>query len=76
MPETIEKALNMTIIATNVEKEEKVSTQEDRGTNAIVFTMAGSRGVMLGKRRDKPRGKFQWSGNSWSLRPDWSCVTP
>jgi len=34
MPENIDKALNMAIVATNAEKEEKASVREDRGTNS------------------------------------------
>ena len=33
MPDHIDKALNMAIIATNAEREEKASAREDRGTN-------------------------------------------
>ena len=39
MPDTIDKALNMAIIATNAEREEKTSARDDRGTNVRVFTM-------------------------------------
>jgi len=44
MPETIDKAFNMAIVATNAEKEEKASGQEDRGPSAKVFTVGSSRG--------------------------------
>ena len=65
MPEKIDTALNMAIIATNAEKEEKALAREDRGANTKVFTVGGNRNDALGNRdRDrKPRGKFQWSGN-------------
>jgi hypothetical protein len=46
MPENIDKALNMAIIVTNAEKEEKASTREDRGTNARVFTSKGRNAVL------------------------------
>jgi len=39
MPETIDKALNMAIVATNAEREERYSAREERGTNARVFTV-------------------------------------
>jgi hypothetical protein len=45
IPEIIDKALNMAIIATKAEKEEKASVREDWGTSARVFTVEGSRGV-------------------------------
>jgi hypothetical protein len=44
MPENIDKALNMAIVATNAEREEKASSREDRGTSTRVFTVGGSRG--------------------------------
>jgi len=73
IPDNIDKALNMAVIAINAEKEEeKASVREDRGTSARVFTVGGSRGGMLGDRSgnryENPRGKFQWSGNrgAWS----------
>jgi hypothetical protein len=46
----------MAIIATNAEREEKASAREDRGTSARVFTVGGIRGVILGRRYEKPRG--------------------
>jgi hypothetical protein len=39
MPKTIDKALNMAIIATNADKEEKVSVRDDWGSNIRVFTV-------------------------------------
>jgi len=73
MPDNADKALNMAIIATNAEREEKASVREDRGTNARVFTVGGSRGGTPGnryERYERPRGKFQWSSNrgAWSQR--------
>jgi hypothetical protein len=61
MPETIEKALNMAIVSTNAEKEEKASAHEDWVTSVKVFTLGGSRGDTLERRYEKSRGKFQWS---------------
>jgi hypothetical protein len=68
MPETIDKALNMAIIATNAEKEEKASVRKDRGTNARVFAVGGDRGSGQYRRYDKPRNRFQWSRDrgAWS----------
>jgi hypothetical protein len=44
MPKTIEKALQMAIVATCAEQEEKAPTREDRG--ARVFAVGGSRESM------------------------------
>jgi len=44
MLENIDKALNMAIVATNAEKEEKSLSREDLGTSARVFTVRGNRG--------------------------------
>lgn len=63
MPDTIDKALNMAIIATNAEREDRVSQREGRGLNRRVFAVGGSREEALYRRNDGPRGKFQWSGN-------------
>jgi len=62
MPETVDKALNMAIVATNAEKEERNSAREDRGTIAKVFTVGGTHGNTRDDRYKKPRGKIQWSG--------------
>ena len=62
MPETIDKALNMAIIATNAEKEERASARDDRGTSAKVFAVGGSRDNTGRNAYSKARGKFQWSG--------------
>jgi hypothetical protein len=58
MPETIDKALNMAITATNADREDR----EDRGTNRQVFTVRGSREETLGRINNRPREKIQWSG--------------
>ena len=44
MPETIDKALNMAIVATTAEREERSSAGADRGNNARVSTVGGTRG--------------------------------
>jgi hypothetical protein len=65
MPDNIDKALNMAIIATNAEREEEaLVNREDRGTNVRVFTVGGNRGNAPGNnysRYDGPRGKLQRS---------------
>ena len=43
MPGNIDKALNMAIIATNAEREEKLMSREDRGVSARVFVVGGNR---------------------------------
>jgi len=54
MPETIDKALNMAIVATNAERDERYSAREDWGRNARVFTVGGTRGNTRYRYR-KPR---------------------
>jgi hypothetical protein len=76
MPETVDKALNMAIIVTNAEKEEKSSVQENWGRSTKVFVVGCNRGNTPnirysnnGNRYEKPRsGKFQWSKGrcAWS----------
>jgi len=64
MPGKIDKALNMAIIATNAEREEKAFSREDRGISTKVFTVGGSREDTPGgtyQRYDGPRGRAQWS---------------
>jgi len=51
----IDKALNMAIVAINAEKEERDSAREDRGNNARVFTVGGTRGNPRYDRYRKPR---------------------
>jgi len=63
MPETIDKALNMAIIATNAEREERHSAREDRGTNARVFAVGGNRGDIPGNRYDGYR-KPRWENSN------------
>ena len=64
MPETIDKALNMAIIATKAEREERALTRDDRGTSTRVFAVGGNRGNNTGgSRYGQPRGRSRWSGN-------------
>jgi len=55
MPETVDKALNMAIVATTAEREERYSARKDRGNNARVFTVGGTRGNTGRDRYRKPR---------------------
>jgi len=55
MPGTIDKALNMAIVATTAETEEHSSAREDRGNNARVFTVGGTRGNPRYDKYRKPR---------------------
>jgi len=87
IPDHIGKALNMAIIATNAEKEEKASSREDRGATTKVFAVEplerdprGSRdGIPAnrplgrsGNRYESPRGKFQWSSNRGAVQTHWA----
>jgi hypothetical protein len=60
MPDNIDKALSMTIVVTNAEKEEKALGREDRGTSAKVFTVGGNRiihmGIEIGNPEEKSNG--------------------
>jgi len=55
MPGTIDKVLNMAIVATTAEREERSSAREDRGNNARVFTVGGTRGNPRYDRYRNPR---------------------
>jgi hypothetical protein len=72
MPINIDRALNVAMIATNAEKEEKASVRGDRGSNYRVFAVRGNRaegnremerGMAWDLDMRTPRGKFQWSSN-------------
>ena len=62
MPDTIEKALNMAIIATNADKKDWASQREDRGLNRREFAVRGDREVTPLRNESRPRGKLQWRG--------------
>jgi hypothetical protein len=62
MPDTIEKALNMAITATNADREDRMSQREDRGVNKQVSAVGSSCDGKQDRRNDRPRGKIQWSG--------------
>jgi hypothetical protein len=53
MPDTTHKALNMAIIATNADKEDRASQREDRGANKRVFAVGGSRERTQSRRDDR-----------------------
>ncbi len=56
MPDTIDKALNLAIVAANAD-------EEDRGVNKRVFAVGGTREEAHFSTGNRPQGKFQWSGN-------------
>ena len=62
MPDNVDRALHMAIIATNADNEEKALGTADRGNNVKVFAVRGSRGNAPVNRYEGPRGKIQWSG--------------
>jgi hypothetical protein len=65
-PDTIDRALHMTNIVTNADKEDGASQHENRGGGGVnnrVFAVGGSREQMQYRKDDRRRGKFPWSGN-------------
>jgi hypothetical protein len=62
MPDTIDKALNMAIIAMNAEKEDGASQRQNREVNKRVIVLGGGYEKTLHRKSDRPRGKIQWSG--------------
>ena len=66
MPDNIDKALNMAIIATNAKKEERVLGREDRGTSAKVFMVGGNHvgipGNRTGNKYENPGEKSSGAG--------------
>jgi hypothetical protein len=61
MPMTLDKALNMAMVATCAEQEDKATGREER--EAKVFAGGGSREDTPGRNYDRPwGGKAQWSG--------------
>jgi hypothetical protein len=67
MPDTIEKALNMAIIATNADKEDRVSQREDRGQNRQVFAVGGIRERTQFSRSNGPREKSSREKVQWNV---------
>jgi hypothetical protein len=57
MAETMDRALNMAIVATTAERKERSSARKNRGTSAKVFTVGDSRENTRDDRYGKPRGK-------------------
>lgn len=70
MPDIIDKALNMAIVATSAESEGKTSVREGRGRNARVFPVGGRHWGTPGNGYGRLRGRFQWSNivGVWSQR--------
>jgi hypothetical protein len=68
MPDTVDKALNMAIVATNAEQEERTPQRDDRGINRKVFAVGGTRENTPREWDRNPREKFQWSNRD---RGDW-----
>jgi hypothetical protein len=70
IPETIDKALHMAIVATNAEQEEKASARKDWGKNDRIFAVGSNREDVPARRHEryeKPRDdKTQWSGSQGS----------
>jgi len=70
MPSNIDKALNMAIIATNAEREEKSLSRDERGVSTRVFAVGGNRGNTpenAYQKSEGPRDRFQWSRRgAWS----------
>ena len=63
MPDTIDKAMNMAIIATHADTEDRALQREDRGVNRRVFGVRDDRVETPLRNDSRPRGKFQWSEN-------------
>lgn len=60
-PETIDKALNMAVIATNAEREGKASVTDDRGMSARVYAVGCSREVGGSSRFETPgKNTMEW----------------
>jgi hypothetical protein len=59
MPDTIDKALNMAIVATNVETSDKDVDRNDRNFKQRVFAVRGDRGNLQGPSVWNPRIKSQ-----------------
>jgi hypothetical protein len=54
MPDDVDKALSMAIVATNAEREEKAFGREDREISARVLTVGGNRGMTQENRYENP----------------------
>jgi hypothetical protein len=59
MPDTIDKALNMAIVATNVETSERDGNRNERASKQNVFAVRGDRGKFQGPSVWNPRSKSQ-----------------
>jgi hypothetical protein len=59
MPDTIDRALNMAIVATNAEIPERDGEREERAPRQRVFAVRGNRGNLQGPSVWNPRNKSQ-----------------
>ena len=59
MPDTLEKALNMAVVATNVETNERNNNQNDRASRQNVFAVRGDREKLQGPSVWNPQRKIQ-----------------
>jgi hypothetical protein len=59
MPDTVERALNMAIVATDVETFEREGDRDERASKQKVFTVRGGRGNLQGPSVWRPRNKSQ-----------------
>jgi hypothetical protein len=59
MPGTIDKAVNMAIVATNAERAERDQEKDERETRQSVFAVGGNRGNFQGRTVWNPRNKSQ-----------------
>jgi hypothetical protein len=59
MPDTIDRALNMAVVATNVETSERDGNRDDRASKQNVFAVRGNRGNLQEPSVWNPRNKSQ-----------------
>jgi hypothetical protein len=72
MPGTIDKALNMAIVATNAERAERDHDRDERGPKQRMFAVRGNRGNFQGRAVWSPQNKSQEGG----YRVGWGGSTP
>jgi len=64
MPDTVERALNVAMMAATVDKEEYTSFQEAKGQGKRVFAVEGNRADVPLEQDKGTLRKFQWSRGS------------
>jgi len=64
MPDTVDRALNIAIIAATVDREEHVSFHETKGQGKRVFAIGGNHDGTPMMHDKSTQRKFQWSGGS------------